>query len=325
MIRKLLPMTYAELETKQAKPGLHWILEILVFVAVFLVATIAETLVVACIGLIVMIADPSMMNGLFEISLSGVADEATLEAFANQLTERILLPSLYATVVLILFVLLFCKTIQNRKMPSLGFRKKGAVPEYLFGLVIGAGMFALAALVAGKSITITWNKASVSLIVVYFLAFVIQGMSEEVLCRGYFMMSLARRSNIALAILVNSIAFGLLHLSNNGFTLLAFCNIVLFGIFSSIWFVKRGNIWGVAAEHTAWNFVQGCVFGISVSGMPKNPSFMQTTLASGKAAELWNGGSFGLEGGLAVTIVLFVFCVLALLVPAKKAEIAITE
>lgn len=325
MIRKLLPMTYAELETKQAKPGLHWILEILVFIAVFLVATIAETLVVACIGLIVMIADPSMMSGLFEISLSGVADEAILEAFANQLTERILLPSLYATVVLILFVLLFCKTIQNRKMPSLGFRKKGAVPEYLLGLVVGAGMFALAALVAGKSITITWNQASLSLIAVYFVAFLIQGMSEEMLCRGYLMMSIARRSNIALAVLINSIAFGLLHLSNNGFSLLAFCNILLFGIFASIVFIKRGSIWAAAAIHSAWNFVQGCVFGIPVSGMPTTPSFLQTTLTTGKAAELWNGGSFGLEGGLAVTIVLTAFCILGLLLPAKKTEIAVTE
>ncbi len=325
MIRKLLPLTNAELEAKQAKPGLRLILEILVFFAVYLVASVAEGLVVACFSLIYMIADPSLLDFVIFPALNALDKENAIVSLTKVLEEKLLLPSLFATALLIVIILIFCKFLQKRNMPSLGFRKKGAVSEYLLGLFIGAGMFALAVVVAGKNITITANAASLALIAAFFLGFLIQGMSEEVLCRGYFMLSIARRGNIAVAILINSLAFGLLHLPNNGFSLLALCNVVLFGIFASIWFVKRGSIWGVAAIHSAWNFVQGCVFGISVSGMPQMPSFLHTSLATGKAAELWNGGNFGLEGGLAVTVVLIAFCILALLMPANKNEMAVPE
>ena len=143
---------------------------------------------------------------------------------------------------------------------------------------------------------------SIGVFVMFLLGYMIQGMAEEVLCRGYFLVSVSRRYPLAVGIAANAVFFAALHLLNDGISVLAFINLVLFGIFASVYFVKRGNIWGVGALHSIWNLVQGNVYGIRVSGMQSNCTILSSEMVAGR--ELINGGDFGLEGGLAVTIVL---------------------
>ncbi len=64
-----------------------------------------------------------------------------------------------------------------------------------------------------------------------------------------------------------------------------------------------------------WNFAQGNIFGVSVSGMDIMASVF--SFAPTNEGELINGGTFGLEGGLAVTIVLILATIAVLLVKAK--------
>jgi len=137
------------------------------------------------------------------------------------------------------------------------------------------------------------------------------------MCRGYMMVSVSRRYSLVLAVLTNSVAFGLLHIFNPGFGPLPLLNIVLFGILESVYVLKRGDLWGACAIHSIWNFMQGNVFGISVSGMGISASPL---VAAADPSTAWlNGGAFGLEGGVAVTAVLAVAILLMLfLLPNKN-------
>ena len=63
-----------------------------------------------------------------------------------------------------------------------------------------------------------------------------------------------------------------------------------------------------------WNFVQGNIFGIPVSGMKIKASVLSF---SQQGNYLINGGDFGLEGGLAVTLVLVVSIALTVLLKRK--------
>ncbi len=144
----------------------------------------------------------------------------------------------------------------------------------------------------------------IGMFVLFVLGFMIQGMAEEVLCRGYFMVSVGRRNPMWAAILLNALVFAALHLFNSGISILAFINLVLYGVFASIYFIKGGNIWGVGAFHSMWNLVQGNVYGILVSGIDVDCTVLRSTSVEGM--EIVNGGAFGLEGGLAVTVVLLV-------------------
>lgn len=72
-----------------------------------------------------------------------------------------------------------------------------------------------------------------------------------------------------------------------------------------------------------WNFAQGNIFGISVSGMDMMGSVF--SFAPTNEGELINGGTFGLEGGLAVTIVLILATIAVLLVKVKPVTLQTQE
>jgi hypothetical protein len=69
------------------------------------------------------------------------------------------------------------------------------------------------------------------------------------------------------------------------------------------------------AFHVAWNWVQGCLFGLVVSGQRSVPTLinLQTT-----GPDVVTGGAFGPEGGLAVTAVFLVGIALVLLLRPKQ-------
>ena len=42
----------------------------------------------------------------------------------------------------------------------------------------------------------------------------------------------------------------------------------------ALYLLKTDTVWGVAGIHGAWNFAQGNLFGILVSGQPSGTSLM---------------------------------------------------
>ena len=289
-------------EAREAKPpkkeggkyGWPLIVELLVFVAIFLVGNVLQTFLLI----------PGMMMA--------------------ETMDGLLVASLFATIVPILLVFGFCALAQKRKPRTIGFTKKKWLSEYLWGLLIGAVIFSLGIILCVVTGALKFNgfsdSFSIGMFVLFFLGFMVQGMSEEVLCRGYLMVSIARRSSLPVAILANSLFFAALHLGNSGISVLAFINLTLFGIFASIMFVRRGSIWMVGAVHSIWNFVQGNVFGVLVSGMELDCRVLNAEVVEGMT--FINGGAFGLEGGIAVTVVLLAGIVLMCLKGKKTKEIA---
>lgn len=138
------------------------------------------------------------------------------------------------------------------------------------------------------------------------------------------MISLATKKSIGFAIIINSVLFAALHLFNPGVTLIAVLNLVLYGVFVSVYMLRTNNTWGIGALQTVWNFAQGNIFGIYVSGLGvKNSVF--SFVAKGSDI-LINGGRFGLEGGIAVTIKLCLGTVLTVvLTKSEKEEVLETQ
>ncbi len=216
--------------------------------------------------------------------------------------------SLVTTVGAVAVILLF-----SRRDPGRVGCEKPFLGEYLAGALAGFGVFAGAVGICVLTGTLTIGGVSPTFELLPWLlilaGFLIQGLSEELLCRGLLMLSIARtgvvkgrKNAVLLGALLNAGLFAALHLANPGIAPLATVNLFLFGVFASFWFLWRGNIWGIAAFHSLWNFTQGNVFGILVSGGDFGTSLFSST--SSPAGALLNGGSFGLEGGLAVTVVL---------------------
>lgn len=226
---------------------------------------------------------------------------------------------LYEEIIGLVLVLLYCALAERRPLSSMGFVKKGAVIQYLKGIGIGFVLFSavvlLGTLMGGFTFEGVYGHIQPGILLMFFVGFLFQGMFEEATDRGYFMVSLSRKNPVLAGVLVNSALFALSHGFNPGFGLFPAVNLLLFGLFASVYMLRTGNIWGVGAIHSVWNFVQGNFFGLSVSGMPLMPSvFVFGTTDNA----LISGGDFGPEGGLPVTIVLAVGIALVMLVPKKR-------
>lgn len=286
--------------------GKNVVVEILMFVGLFFVAVLLENLVFMGVEMVALFTKPEVL----EAAQSGDLETLLLLEQEFMRSDAMMVFQLFLTLVMTGMTMLFCKVIQKRKMRTLGFKKPGMWKEYGIGMVVGFGMMAAIVLVGvvTGAMTLEFNAEAMTagglgMLALLLVGFLLQGASEEILCRGYFLVSLARKNGrIWMAVILNAVAFGALHLGNAGLTPLSMVNLVLFGIFASIYFVKRGNIWGIAAVHSIWNFAQGNIFGVLVSGNDFGTTIFKTTL--NEEMTLINGGAFGLEGGILTTIVL---------------------
>lgn len=206
-------------------------------------------------------------------------------------------------------VYLFCRLLEKKSRASLSLRLAkgtGFISEYLLGLLCGAVLISLTVLFCvltdAVRVTLSPAPASAGTLLLFFSAFIIQSFNEELLCRGYFLGAIMPAVSLPAAVLISSLAFTAAHLFNSGLTALALINLTLYGVFAALLTLKRGSLWAAAGAHCAWNFMQGNFYGISVSGIALLPSVFSTSLTDGRS--LVNGGSFGLEGGLGVTLVL---------------------
>ena len=293
------------------------VLEVLIALAVFFISDIVMGIVQTPAMVIYLFTNKEYMSMLTSNSF----DFAKIMDIALNMPPWVTAVTLMAQIVLIIGFLLYCRIFEKRKANTLGFRKKGFLLEYTKGIVIGAVLFVASygfSLLTGsvRFLEEAAEGTTALYIIVFLVGFLIQGMAEEVICRGYLLVSLSKRYNVTMSIILSSLFFTMLHGMNAGIGFLAYINLFLFGAFLGLLFVRCENIWIVGAIHSIWNFVQGNILGVQVSGMQTLPSVFTTEFIEGR--EFINGGSFGSEGGFAVTLVLLVATALLLLNMSKK-------
>ena len=216
----------------------------------------------------------------------------------------------------LLTVVLIWRGIDRQSLAALGLgRQPGRSPprQWLVGAGVGCVLMGLVVfgwytLVDGASWSTNPDAGrAVVALVAGLLGFLIQGPSEEVLFRGYLLEHLRARWGAGWAVGVSAVAFAALHAANPSFGLLPLLNLVLFGLATALYKLRvdGGQLWGVFAIHTVWNWLQQVVFGLPNSG---NASTAANTLFSVQpnvaVPDVISGGGFGPEGTLATTLVL---------------------
>ncbi len=304
--------------------GHSLIKEIFVFILVFVIAQSVASIPIT-VGTVIALFTSDAFAEIMDQIAAGSAEISTDELIGEMMSSMpdwLMLIQLFATALMTAVGILYCRFIEKRSLTTMGLRKKGFLKEYAIGTAVGILLISVCVgiCVLTGSMTLKASAFSPIMWLLFLVGFLIQGMSEEVICRGYMMVSVSRKNALWLAVLTNSVIFSLLHLGNPGFGLLPLLNIILFGILESIYVLKRGDLWGACAIHSLWNFFQGNVFGISVSGTGAGPAPLTATMTDGHS--LLNGGTFGLEGGIVVTAVIALAAVIMLFIPTKKDELA---
>ncbi|QYO67255.1 CPBP family intramembrane glutamic endopeptidase [Leptolyngbya sp. 7M] len=125
--------------------------------------------------------------------------------------------------------------------------------------------------------------------------------AEELVFRGYIFQTLIRSNHTVVAFLLTSTLFAMVHQGNPGANIIGWANTFLAGIWFGIAYLKTKELWFVSGIHFAWNWLQGSLYGIEVSGLTDiSPHPVFKEIETGPA---WiGGGSYGLEGGIVTTI-----------------------
>lgn len=190
------------------------------------------------------------------------------------------------------------------RRPVREFSVSGAGAETLAGLLIGGLLFscvvAVLTLLGAYSLTSVGTLGELGAVLVSMAPRIAAGaLIEELLFRLVLLRLLERSFGIAWALAISSLLFGLAHLGNAGATPLigVLLGLELGLLFGAAYLLTR-RIWMCAALHFAWNFVQGAVFSIAVSGQ-SGESWLHGTLAG----PAWlSGGAFGAEGSVVAVV-----------------------
>lgn len=178
----------------------------------------------------------------------------------------------------------------------------GAARDLVLGVLGGAALFAIvvgiAALAGVYRITACCNTSQ--LIPDLFRTAILAGFAEELLVRGILFRWLEELAGSWTALVLTSALFGLGHILNPNASWFSSLAIGLeAGLLLGGAYMLTRSLWAPMGLHAAWNFTQGFVFDVPVSGVPETG--LVTAQLSGPA--LLSGGQFGLEASLIALVV----------------------
>lgn len=178
---------------------------------------------------------------------------------------------------------------------------------FFIGFVLN-GMCVLAAWL-NKDISLEFDGFHPLSFVLVLVCVFIQSAAEEFMCRGFLYQRLRKGyKNPWVAIIGSSLFFAVVHLFNEGVTVLSLLNITLVGILFAMMVYYMDSIWCAYAVHTAWNFTQNIVFGLPNSGMVVPYSVWKLDAGSARNSLAYNVG-FGIEGTVVADVVLLLACI----------------
>jgi membrane protease YdiL (CAAX protease family) len=128
----------------------------------------------------------------------------------------------------------------------------------------------------------------------------VPGFIEEIIMRGIVFRITEESLGTWVALLISALLFGGVHLLNPGATwLAAICIALEAGILLAAGYIITRRLWLPIGMHFAWNFTQGGIFGVAVSGIEVS-GLLRATLTG---PELISGGAFGAEASIVAVLV----------------------
>ena len=266
---------------------------------------------------------------VFVSSLFGVVIETILTnspiGFNREGLSGFIIPNFILLTISIFIGWLCGKFLENLPFRALGcWFTKNWLKDLLFGLTFGAISILFAAFIAiiFGGMTIQPNQAHGSSAILLTLSislavFILGAAAEEVLFRGYILQTFARAKLAWLAIALTSLFFASGHSGNPNASYISTINTALAGVWFSIAYLKTRNLWLAFGLHLMWNWIQGAILGIPVSGIKElttAPLFQVTNSGS----TVLTGGDYGIEGGIACTIALIASGALIWFLPILK-------
>ena len=195
------------------------------------------------------------------------------------------------------------------------------LPHTLLGLLVGLVYMTLviSTIDALGCATVSWRTFSWAPQWQAFMLFLGVAVGEEVIFRGVVFRMVDERWNTTIAFVVSALLFGFIHLPNDGATWWSSLAIAIeAGLMLAAAYKWSGTLWLPIGIHWSWNYVQGNIYGIAVSGSNAGDSILVTTTSG---PDIITGGPFGAEASIiAVIYGILITAVFLLNRPARKGK-----
>ena len=223
---------------------------------------------------------------------------------------------------LAVLLILTWKALQRwvKRRPDQEFALPGAGKELGLGLLIGLLLFSamtgIVALLGGFEVLGLRGQGALWAMLAMAVT---SGTIEEIMFRGILLRHLEALLGTWAALGITSLLFGAAHLPNPGATLFsAFAIAMEAGILLGAAYLVTRRLWLAVGIHAAWNFTQGWVFSVPVSG-GEAPLGLLITRRIGP--DWLTGGDFGLEASVVGMVVATGAGVALLVVAARRRAI----
>ncbi len=133
------------------------------------------------------------------------------------------------------------------------------------------------------------------------LFFLLVGLFEEFLLRGYSLFTLARGIGFWPAAIVLSGAFGLIHLRNGGEQWPGLLAAAFIGLFFCLTLRRTGSLWFAIGFHAAWDWGESFLYSVPDSGTVSPGHLLSSSL---QGPSWLSGGSVGPEGSVLCFVVI---------------------
>jgi uncharacterized protein len=195
---------------------------------------------------------------------------------------------------------------------------RGLLLGAVTGTVLYSGIVLVAALAGWYAVQ------SISFDLAAFLGgfglLVLAGAFEEILFQGVLFQPLETAIGTGWALALSGTFFGALHLGNTNTTVIGaiavgLAGVALAGVALAAVFAWTRDLWLLTGLHVMWNFMQGSIFGVAVSGN----AFSGLIQPRIQGPEVFTGGAFGFEAG-AITVALCLVSTVWLVQRTRGAE-----
>jgi membrane protease YdiL (CAAX protease family) len=230
---------------------------------------------------------------------------ATLHALAQFLMRAV--PALLAYLLLVRFV-------ERRAVTELAPRR--LLPDGALGTLAGLLLFSavVGILYLLGSYHVTGTNPDAPWVPALLMVGLGAGIGEEIICRGVLFRIVEEGLGSWWALVISALFFGAAHIANPGATLWSSAAIAIEAglLLGMIYHVTR-SLSLCMGLHAAWNFAQGTIYGIPVSGTAADGWLVST-----RSGPDWlSGGVFGAEASV-IALSVSLLCSLALLAVALR-------
>lgn len=203
-------------------------------------------------------------------------------------------------------VLLLLRLFEGRGLDAVGMRFGGeALSHTVAGTALGAVPILLlvaASLIGGygtiSSGGVTMDVFAAAMIPMLITGYLLAGW-EELVLRGYLLRQFSIGFNPRAAVVITGVLFGLVHAGNPGANWEGLVYTAVGGILMGVLMVKTGSLWLLIGYHFGWNATAYQLFGLELSGVDKDASFLVATLSG---SDWLTGGGYGFEASLPAVV-----------------------